>query len=290
MHLWFSEIHTPHVRLDIQLEKPLFNGKSEYQTIDIYETKEFGRILIMDGFTMLTEKDEFVYHDMLAHVPMAVNPDIKSVLIIGAGDGGMVRELVRYDSIKIIDMVEIDKMVVDACREFLPLTASKLDDPRVNLFYEDGLRFVRRKSNEYDLIVVDSTDPFGPGEGLFTKEFYGNCYNALTENGIMVNQLGGAFYKNDILSMQRAFGRINSTFDVARAYQAHVPTYPGGHWLFGFGTKGLHPTRDIKAEQWNKLGIKTGYYNTKLHEGCFALPNNVLEMLKEGLGGVEYEQ
>jgi len=281
MELWFSEIHTPAVKLDIKLEKQLFHGQSDFQRIDIYETTEFGRILIMDGFTMLTEQDEFVYHDMLAHVPMAVNPDIENVLIIGAGDGGMVRELARYDSIKRMDMVEIDKMVVDAAREHLPFTAHRLDDPRLNLFYEDGLRFVRKHKDVYDLIVVDSTDPIGPGEGLFTKEFYGNCYNALTEHGIMVNQLGGAFYRGDIASMQRAFGRIKGSFPIARAFQAHVPTYPGGHWLFGFGSKTLHPTRDMKREEWKALGLDTQYYNTTLHFGSFALPNHVLKLLDE---------
>jgi spermidine synthase len=283
VQLWFSEIHTPYVRLDMQIERHLFSGQSDFQRIDIYESREFGRVLILDGFTMLTEKDEFVYHEMLTHVPMAINPDIKKVLIIGAGDGGIVRELAHYDSISAMDMVEIDKMVVDACREFLPLTASKLDDPRLTIYYEDGLKFVRQKTDEYDLIVVDSTDPIGPGEGLFTKEFYGNCSNALTQNGIMVNQMGGTVYADDILVMQRSFKRIHSSFPVARAYQAHVSTYPGGFWLLGYGSKGLHPINDLKAENWRALGHKTRYYNTKLHAGAFAMPNHVLKMLNEAL-------
>ena len=282
MELWFSEIHTQNVRLDIKLNRHLFSGQSEYQRVDIYESLEYGRILILDGFTMLTEKDEFVYHDMLSHVPMAVNPNIEKVLIIGAGDGGMVRELARYPTIKQMDMVEIDKMVVDACIEHLPQTAHALNDPRLNLYFEDGLKFVRTKQNEYDLIVVDSTDPFGPGEGLFTKEFYGNCYNAMTDAGIMVNQLGGTFYAHDILSMQRAFGKIKGAFPVAYAYQANVSTYPGGHWLFGFATKAAHPIRDAQLDKWQKFGLDTQYYNTKLHTGAFALPNHVLKLLEGG--------
>jgi len=279
MQLWFSEMHSPNVRLDIQLERHLFSGQSDFQRIDIYETKEFGRMLILDGFTMLTEKDEFVYHDMLTHVPMAINPDIKKVLIIGAGDGGIVRELVRYETIERMDMVEIDKMVVDACIEHLPLTASKLDDPRLNLYFEDGLKFVRGKTDEYDLIVVDSTDPLGPGEGLFTKEFYGNCYNALTENGIMVNQMGGTVYESDIMGMQRSFKRIKSTFPIATCYQAHVSTYPGGFWLLGYGSKSFDPIADLKADGWNKLGLDTQYYNTDLHSAAFVMPNHVRKLL-----------
>ena len=178
MNLWFTEDHSPHVRFSIKVEQHLYTGKSEFQKIDIYQTKEFGKVLTLDGYVMVTEKDEFIYHDMITHVPMATNPKIKKVLVIGAGDGGTVRELTKYHSIEQIDMVEIDKMVVDVCREYIPQTARKLDDPRVNLFFEDGLKFVRKKENEYDLIIVDLDRPFGPGEGLFTKEFYGNCYQS----------------------------------------------------------------------------------------------------------------
>lgn len=176
---------------------------------------------------------------MIVHVPMATNPKIKNVLVIGAGDGGTVRELTRYATIESIDMVEIDKMVVDVCREYLPQTACKLDDPRVHLYFEDGLKFVRSKEDIYDLIIVDSTDPFGPGEGLFTKEFYGNCFKALKEDGILVNQHESPYYDSYAKSMQRAHKRIREFFPVCRVYQAHIPTYPSGHWLFGFASKNM---------------------------------------------------
>ena len=188
MELWYTEEHTKNVRFSIKVNKQLVSKKSEFQSIDVFDSPEFGKFLTLDGFMMLTEEDEFIYHEMIVHVPMAVKRDAKKILVIGAGDGGTIRELVQYDSIEQIDMVEIDKMVVDVCREFLPLTASKLDDPRVNLYFEDGLKFVRSKSNEYDIVIVDSTDPFGPGEDLFTREFYGNCYKALKDDGILVNQ------------------------------------------------------------------------------------------------------
>ena len=173
MELWYTEEHTKNVRFSIKVDKQLVTKKSKFQRIDIFESKEFGRFLTLDGFMMLTEKDEFIYHEMIVHIPMAVKNDAKNILVIGAGDGGTVRELVKYDSIERIDMVEIDKEVVDICREYLPKTACKLDDPRVNLYYEDGLKFVRSKTNEYDIVIVDSTDPFGPGEDLFSREFYG---------------------------------------------------------------------------------------------------------------------
>lgn len=279
MDLWYTEPHTKNAKFSIRIDRQLVTRQSRYQRIDVFESKEFGRILTLDGLLMVTEKDEFIYHEMIVHVPMAVKPDVKRVLVIGAGDGGTIRELVRYDTIEHIDMVEIDEEVVHVCREFLPQTACKLDDPRVHLHFEDGLKFVRTRQNEYDLILVDSTDPFGPGEGLFTREFYGNCFKALTEQGILINQHESPYYADDARAMQRAHRQIQSVFPVSTVYQFHLPTYPSGHWLFGFASKGLHPVEDLQAEAWNVLGLETEYYNTELHKGAFALPNYVKRLL-----------
>jgi spermidine synthase len=281
MELWFSERHTPHVELSIRVDRQLFSGQSEFQRIDVFDSKEFGRFLTLDGFMMLTEKDEYIYHEMITHVPMSVHPTAKRILVIGAGDGGVVRELTRYPTIESIDMVEIDPLVVQVCREYLPKTSCRLDDPRVNIYFEDGLKFIRTKENEYDLIIVDSTDPFGPGEGLFTKEFYGNCYKALKEDGIMVNQHESPFYADDAQACQRAHKRIVESFPVSRVYQAHIPTYPSGHWLFGFASKKYHPVHDLDAVRWEILGLKTNYYTPRLHVGAFALPAYVEELLRD---------
>ena len=240
----------------------MFSGHSEFQRIDIFDSKEFGRFLALDGYMMLTEKDEFIYHEMIVHVPMAVHPNVKKVLVIGAGDGGVIRELCRYETIETI-------------------TACCFDDPRLNIYYQDGLKFVRTKENEYDLIIVDSTDPFGPGEGLFTKEFYGNCFKALNETGIMVNQHESPFYQDDAVAMQRAHKRIVESFPISRVYQAHIPTYPSGHWLFGFASKKYHPIKDFQKTKWNARGMQTRYYNTGIHVGAFALPNYVEELLRD---------
>lgn len=280
MELWFSEPHTPHVKLSIRVDKQLYSGQSEFQRIDVFESKEFGRFLTLDGYMMLTEKDEFIYHEMITHVPMAVHPNAEKVLVIGAGDGGVIRERTRYPGIKQIDMVEIDELVVEVCKKYLPQTACMLNDKRVNIYYEDGLRFIRSKENEYDLIIVDSTDPFGPGEGLFTKEFYGNCYKALKEDGIMVNQHESPFYENDANACKRAHKRIVESFPISRVYQVHIPTYPSGHWLFGFASKKYHPVHDLKGAAWKMLGIHTRYYTPKLHQGSFYLPAYVEEMLR----------
>ena len=281
MQLWYSERHTPRVEFSIKVDRQLFSGQSEFQRIDVFDSKEFGGFLTLDGFMMLTEKDEFIYHEMIVHVPMAVLPDIKNVLVIGAGDGGVIRELVRYPTVESIDLVEIDPLVIEVCKKYLPLTACRLDDERVSIHYEDGLKFVRRFSDKYQLIIVDSTDPFGPAEGLFSKEFYGNCFTALTKDGIMVNQHESPFYAEDAQAMQRTHKRIVESFPIGKVYQAHIPTYPSGHWLFGFASKTYHPTRDLNAVGWNSLGMTTKYYNTKLHVGAFALPTYVEELLKD---------
>ncbi len=281
MELWYSEHHTEHVRFSLKVKEQLYSKRSDFQQIDIIDTLEFGRALTLDGCLMVTEKDEFIYHDMMVHVPMATNLGIKKVLVIGAGDGGTIRELTRYEGIEHIHMVEIDAMVVEACSKYLPQTACKLTDPRVQIYYEDGLKFVRGKEKEYDLILVDSTDPFGPGEGLFTKEFYGNCYHALKDDGILVNQHESTYYASYVEAMKRAHKRIKETFPIARVYQAHIPTYPSGHWLFGYASKKFDPIINLQDKEWKALGLQTKYYNTELHIGCFALPNYVREQLSE---------
>jgi len=279
MELWYTENHTRNVRFSIKVDTQIVSVKSEFQQIDIFNSVEFGKILTLDGFLMLTEKDEFIYHEMIAHVPMAVNTKAKKVLVIGAGDGGTIRELTRYKTIEQIDVAEIDKMVVDICREYLPQTSSRFDDKRVSLYFEDGLKFVRSKKDEYDIIIVDSTDPFGPGEGLFTREFYGNCYTALKEDGILINQHESPYYPEDAKAMKRAHKQIFSVFPICRVYQAHIPTYPSGHWLFGFASKKLEPIEDLDENNWKSFNIKTKYYNMDLHKGAFALPTYVREML-----------
>jgi len=281
MEMWFTEKHTPDVKFSIRVDRQLYTGQSEFQRIDVFESPEFGRFLTLDGYMMLTERDEFIYHEMIVHVPMAVHPAAKNVLVIGAGDGGVIRELCRYPEIEQIDMVEIDPLVVAVCQEYLPQTACRLGDERVRIFYEDGLKFVRSKSNQYDLIIVDSTDPFGPGEGLFTKEFYGNCYKALNEDGVMVNQHESPFYADDAIACQRAHKRIVESFPISRVYQAHIPTYPSGHWLFGFASKKYHPLKDLKADRWKAREMKTRYYTAELHRGAFMLPAYVEEMLED---------
>lgn len=279
MDLWFSEFHTPHVKLSIQVEKQLCSKQSEFQKIDVFETAEFGRMMTLDGYVMVTEKDEFIYHEMIVHVPMQVHKKAENILVIGGGDGGTVRELLKYENIKNIDLVEIDEDVVNISKEYLPTMGSFLENEKVHIYIQDGLKYIRKCENKYDLIIVDSTDPFGPGEGLFTKEFYGNCYKALKEDGIMVNQHESPFYDEDAYAMQRAHSRIVKSFPIARVYQAHIPSYPSGHWLFGFASKKYSPIKDFDKKKFKESNIETRYYNGNLHIASFALPNYVEELM-----------
>ena len=279
MELWYSEFHTGNVKLSVRINRQLFSGESEFQRIDVFESEEFGRFVALDGEIVFSDKDEFIYDEMVTHVPMTVHPNVKNVLIIGGGDGGVARELIHYPQIESIDVVESDKMFVDVCAEMFPDIAQGLKDERVNIYYEDGLRFLRNKKARYDLIINDSTDPLGHTEGLFTKEFYGNCYKALNESGILVNQHESPYYSVYARAMRLAHKKIADFFPIVRVYQAHIPTYPSGHWLFGFASKKFDPIKDLDADAWNKRGLKTRYYNTELHKGSFALPNYVLEAL-----------
>ena len=281
MELWFSDYHTEDVKLDIKIEKQLFGADTDFQRIDVFESKEFGRFISCDGTIVFSEKDEFVYDEMIVHVPMAVHPHVRKVLVIGGGDGGVARELTHYDEIEEIDVVETDHVFIDVCRDYFPDNACGLDDPRVTVFNANGLRFLRTKVDEYDLIISDAIDPLGHAAGLFTKEFYGNCFRALKEDGIMVYQHGSPFYDEDEETCRAMHRKASHSFPISRVYQAHIPTCPSGYWLFGFASKKYHPVKGVNWVRWNALGLKTRYYNTQLHAGSFALPNYVEEMMRD---------
>ena len=277
---WFTEKHTETVHFSIEVDKVLYEGQSKYQKIGVYESKEWGRFFSLDGYLMVTEKDEFIYHEMIVHVPMAVNPKINNVLVIGAGDGGTIRELCRYSSLESIDMVEIDEEVVTISKRYFPTLNTGFDDPRVHLYFEDGVKFVQNADKHYDLIIIDSTDPFSVGEGLFTQSFYENCRSILSTNGILVNQHESPFYPHYQAAMKKAHQRLKETFPIAEVYQAFIPSYASGHWLFGFASNTLNPISDHQSEIWESYGLKTRYYNSKLHEASFVLPNYVQKALE----------
>ncbi len=277
----YTEKWTDDVHLTIADVDHIHHEKTPFQTIDFYRSITLGIFFTLDGLMMANEKDEFIYHDMISHVPLAVNPTIRHVLIIGGGDGGTAREVARYQHIETIDMVEIDERVVRLCQDHLPQTAHALDtDPRIRLHFEDGLAFVNgAKAGRYDLILVDSTDPIGPGEGLFSHAFYQACYRALSDDGILINQHESPYFDKERREMVRAHEKINALFAISEVYQFHQPTYPSGHWLFGFASKRYHPINDHQPAKWETFNLHTRYYNSDLHKAAFMLPTYVKEAL-----------
>ena len=279
--VWFSDFQTDNVKLSIRLDRQLFSADSEYQHIDVFQSPAFGRFVALDGDVIFSEADEFIYNEMVTHVPMAVHPHVKKVLIIGGGDGGVAREFTAYPEIEEIDVVEPDEQFVEVCKEYFPEAAKGFEDSRVQVFYQDGLRFLRGRSDEYDIIINDATDPFGHTEGLFTKEFYGSCYKALKADGIMVYQHGSPFFDEDESAFRSMHNKVYRSFPISRVYQAHIPTCTSGYWMFGFASKKYHPIEDFDPVRWNARGLKTEYYTTNLHTGAFMLPKYVEDILEQ---------
>ncbi|GAB4330523.1 MAG: polyamine aminopropyltransferase [Calditrichia bacterium] len=279
MAIYFSEYY-PEAKAALQMEvsRTLFRGQSPFQKIDVVETPGFGRVLLIDDLVMLTEKDEFVYHEMIAHVPLHVHPHPGRVLVIGGGDGGTVREILKHPRVEHVDLVDIDQMVTEVCLEYIPSVASHLKSERVTCRFEDGVAFVKNATEKYDVILVDSTDPISVGEGLFTPEFYRNCFNLLTEQGILVNQAETPFYAPKWVGDIKR--KLSDIFPILNFYQAHIPTYPSGHWLFGFASKSLHPVKDFIPDHVDpKLEAELKYYNREIHKAAFALPNFVRRLI-----------
>lgn len=278
--LWVEEKFQDFLGLRIKVEKVLFSGRSEFQTVDVVETKGHGRMLLNDGLIMVTERDEFAYHDMISHVPLFVHPNPKNVLVIGGGDGGTAREVIRHPGVEKCTMVEIDGMVVDACKEFIPQTSSELDNPKINLLIEDGVKFVKETREKFDVIIVDSTDPIGPATPLFGIEFYQDVFNCLSDNGIVVSQGESSWYSMDV--QQSLLKVLNNVFPHAWLYSFSNLTYPGGLWSFTFASKGLHPINDFDPQRVDDSGLEFDYYNKALHTAAFALPT----FAKKGLKGL----
>ncbi len=280
MSVTFTEFY-PEVdgAFTMQVSKMLYSDRSPYQKIDIVESPQFGRVLLLDDMVMLTERDEFIYHEMIAHVPLFVHPNPRQVLVIGGGDGGTVRELLRHEIVQHVDLVDIDEMVTRACLKYIPTVAGKLLSERVECKFQDGVKYVKETQQRYDIIIVDSTDPDTVGEGLFTRQFYQDCYRILNDDGILVNQSESPAWQPQ--AMKSIIRKLKSVFDQLYFYQAHIPTYPSGHWAFGFATKKYHPVKNFRKERYRQLNLPFKYYNSDIHRAAFALPTFFREMIDD---------
>ncbi len=263
------------------VDRMLHEVRTEHQHLVIFENARMGRVMALDGVIQTTEADEFIYHEMLTHVPILAHGAAKRVLIIGGGDGGMLREVSKHASVEHITMVEIDGTVVDMCKEFLPNhSKGAFDDPRLNLVIDDGMRFVATTTEKFDVIISDSTDPIGPGEVLFSENFYQACHRCLSEGGVLVTQNGTPFMQLD--TVRNTAGRMNGLFADWHFYQAAVPTYIGGSMTFAWGSTNpalRHVDVATLARRFAASGIQTRYYNPAIHQGAFALPQYVLQAI-----------
>jgi spermidine synthase len=258
-------------------DRVLYEEETGQQHLVIFENGLFGRMMALDGITQVTERDEFIYHEMMTHVPILAHGAAKRVLIIGGGDGGILREVIRHRSVEHVTMVEIDPAVTDFCKAQLPqISAGAFDDPRLNLVFADGAKFVEDTDESYDVIIVDSTDPIGPGEVLFREEFYRAAQARLTPGGVIVTQNGVPFMQGD--ELQSTMEKFRRLFKVASCYLATIPTYVGGPMAMGWGTDD-ETLKSVPLEELEKryaaAGLTTRYYTPEVHKAAFALPRYV---------------
>jgi spermidine synthase len=273
--LWFTELQNANLSLGLRIKKILHSEQTEYQTMDVVETVQYGNLLVLDGCVMTTDKDEFVYHEMLAHVALHTHPNPKKVLVVGGGDGGVIREAIKHPTVEKAVLAEIDGRVIEVSKQFFPQIASALTgNPRVEVQVTDGIQYVKDHPGEFDVIFVDSTDPIGPAVGLFAKEFYQSVHRALKDDGLFVAQTESPFVNQDLI--RHVFQDVRATFPITELYLAYVPTYPTGMWSFTLGSKQYHPLRDQQPARVQD----TKYYTADVHRAAFALPRFVEELVR----------
>lgn len=277
MDLKYTELNELGFGVTMETQNVLYSAKTEYQTIDILETQGLGKVLLLDGLVMTTERDEFFYHEMISHIPMNSHPNPERVLVIGGGDGGTVREVLKHDTVKEVVLCEIDGMVIDACKKYLPSIAGMLDDERVNIQVRDGIDYISQQEDAFDIILIDSTDPMGPGEGLFTEEFYSNVNKALKEGGIMCAQSESPFVQQR--QMKMAYPLLRKAFPKVNTFLGPIPTYPGGYWSWAFCSNTVEPLSFIAEDRVQKIAKQAKLYNLDIHKAAFALPNFVKKLV-----------
>ncbi|WP_443081816.1 polyamine aminopropyltransferase [Sutcliffiella sp. NC1] len=270
--LWLTEDEYDNLKVSYRIKDVIYDQKSSCQDVMILDSYNFRRMLVLDGVVQTTSVDGHIYNEMISHVPMSIHPNPQKVLIIGGGDCGVAKEVTRYEGVEHIDMVEIDELVVKACIEHLPEVSGRLADPRVHYIFDDGVKFAASKKKEYDLIIVDSSDPIGPAKVLFEQSFYESLHEALKDDGMMVCQSQSPIFHADV--MKQSYTRISGLFPEVKMYTAVVPTYPGGLWSFTIGSK-----QHIKPNPSKVTNKNTKYVNEQIVESCFSLPQFIKEIL-----------
>lgn len=273
IELWYTEKQTHHVGITCQVKETIFSKMTAFQELAILDTFQFGKMLVLDGMVQLTLADEFIYHEMITHVPLNTHRNPQKVLVIGGGDGGTVREIIKHPEVARVVLVEIDEEVVKASKKYLPQLSCGLEDKCVEIMVRDGIEYVKAQREEYDVIIVDSTEPVGPAVGLFAQEFYDDIFRALKSDGIMVAQTESPFFNQDLI--RSVYKRIRSVFPITRLYLASIPTYPSGLWSFTMGSKFYDPLKLGSSKE-----LDTKYYTSQIHKSCFILPKFIKELLE----------
>lgn len=273
---WYTEKQTENFGITMKINKTLHTEQTDFQYLEMAETAEWGNMLFLDGMVMTSEKDEFVYHEMVAHVPLFTHPNPENVLVVGGGDGGVIREVLKHPSVKKATLVDIDGKVIEYSKKFLPSIASGLEDARVEVIVGDGFMHIAESENKYDVIMVDSTEPVGPAVNLFTKGFYSGISRALKEDGIFVAQSDNPWFKADLIEQVQK--DVKEIFPITNLYLANIPTYPSGLWAFTIGSKKYNPL-EVPAERFHD--IETKYYTKELHSAAFVLPKFVKDLVGE---------
>ncbi|EIT87466.1 spermidine synthase [Fictibacillus macauensis ZFHKF-1] len=275
MEMWFTEKQTKSFGITAKVKQTYVSEQTEFQKLDMIETEEFGNMLVLDGMVMTTQKDEFVYHEMVAHVPLFTHPKPTNVLVVGGGDGGVIREVLKHPSVEKATLVEIDGLVIEYSKQYLPEIAGDLEDPRVEVKVDDGFMHIATSENQYDVIMVDSTEPVGPAAKLFEKGFYEGISKALKEDGIFVAQTDNPWFTPELIT--KVFKDVQEIFPITRLYTANIPTYPSGLWTFTIGSK-QHDPLEVQEERFHDINTK--YWTKDIQKAAFALPKFVSDLLK----------
>lgn len=279
MNRWHSDYHSPHRALSFEVTRSLYTEKSEYQEIEILETPEFGKVMLLDGVLMVTEKDEFVYHEMLAHPALFTHPKPARVLIIGGGDCGTLSRVLMHKEVDKLVQVELDEMVTQVSREYFPALTAACEDPRVELIFGDGIKYLRETQAKFDVILIDSTDPVGPAEGLFRRPFFADCKRVLNDDGILCLQSESPWIEDLRPVISEVNRDLHSLFPIVRAYSAAIQTYQAGFWLFQIASLAYDPCDQAVYERITEAGLKCSYYHANLHFSSFVLPAFVEKLL-----------
>ncbi len=275
MDLWYTEFQTPNVGITCKTKKTYHTEKTEFQDLALIETEQFGRMLVLDGTVQTTIEDEFVYHEMISHVPLFTHKNPKKVLVIGGGDGGAIREIIKHPSVEKAVLCEIDGRVIEVSKEYLPEISCALSDKRVEVLVADGIKYVQDNKGQFDVIMVDSTDPVGPAVGLFAVDFYKAIYEALKEDGIFVAQTESPFFHKELI--KSVYKDVSSIFPITKLYTCAIPTYPSGFWSFTMGSKKYDP---LETDISKIPELDTKYYCPQLHKAVFALPKFAADLVK----------